>query len=72
MSELPDCPNKSEYRYAWAGKVMHACHGHANAMKALASAMGTPMEAEPDVDGMQQGLMCEHKDDLPKSAEESN
>lgn len=67
MSELPNCPNKSEYIYGWAGKIMHACHQHANAMAAVAQAMGAPFSAEPDKAGMAEGKMCDHKDDLKEA-----
>lgn len=64
MAELADCPNASEYIYGWAGKIMHACHQHANAMASLSKAMGAPFSAEPDTAGMAIGRMCDHKDDL--------
>lgn len=68
---MKDCPNKAEYRYAWGDKIMHGCHQHANAMKALSDAIGSSFNAEPDVDGMREGKMCEHKDDLGEETDEN-
>ena len=58
------CPNKSEYIYSWAGRLIHGCNRHANAMRMLAQVIGTPFDAEPDVGGMQQGRMCDQNNDL--------
>lgn len=66
MSELADCPNKAEYIYPWSGKLMHACHQHTNAMRAVAQAIGAVFSAEPLVNGM----MCQHKDDLEEEPDE--
>lgn len=70
VDDLKNCPNKSEYIYGWAGKLMHACADHTNAMSAISNVMGAPFSAEPDVHGMAIGRMCEHKDDLQKESEE--
>lgn len=63
---LPQCPNRAEYRYAWGNKIIHGCHQHANAMATLSKFMGAPFTAEPDTDGMMSRLQCEQRDDLPK------
>lgn len=68
-SAPPKCPNKAEYIYAWGNELVSGCHRHANAMQALAQAIGSPFSAVPDVAGMATGKQCEQSDDLPKEGE---
>lgn len=67
-THLPQCPAMAEYRYAWGNKIIHGCHRHANAMKALSDAIGSPFHAEPDFDSLGR-LQCEQRDDLEKPKE---
>lgn len=53
------CQNKAEYLYSWNGELIRGCKKHAQKMKAVADAMGVPM----DVEKIETDEMCMHNEE---------
>ena len=65
------CPNNAEFVMPWAGKLMNYCEVHTRGMRALAGAMGYPMEVRKLL-GEHECMGANDLEEYKKAEEEAN